>query len=463
MIEKLVRIVGPNYCITDPATLAPYLVEERGLYQGSALCVVKPASTQEVSEVMALCWQMGYPMVPQGGNTGLCGGGVPEGNAVVISTERLNRIRAFDPVNRSITVEAGCILSSIQQAADQENLLFPLSLGAEGSCCIGGNLSTNAGGLNVIRYGNTRDLTLGLEVVLPDGRIWDGLKGLRKDNSGYDLKHLFIGAEGTLGIITAAVLRLYSKPKAVQTAFIALPDADSALSILTLAQSESGDCVTGCELIPRIALDFWCQYLPNATDPMAQRHPWYLLLEIETSQTIGLDAIMEGILSTALEKGWLSDAVIAASESQRNTFWRIREEIPAAQKRAGASIKNDISVPVSSVPELIKRATVAIEDHIPGVRVVAFGHLGDGNLHFNLSEPVGGNPQAFLSQWEAASGIVHDIAVDMDGSFSAEHGIGRLKVDELVRLKPAIDLDIMGRIKAALDPKSLMNPGKVVR
>ena len=463
MIERLQAIVGASHCLTAPAELEPHLIEERGLYRGEALCVVKPASTEEVSAVMAACWDANVPMVPQGGNTGLCGGGVPEGRAVVISTERLNRIRAVDPLNRSMTVEAGCILANIQQQADQVDLLFPLSLGAEGSCQIGGNLASNAGGLNVIHYGNARDLTLGLEVVLPDGRIWNGLKGLRKDNSGYDLKQLFIGSEGTLGMITAAVLRLYSKPRSVQTAFVALPDVASALSILSLAQSESGDQVTGCEIIPRIALDFWCDHLPNAADPMTIRHPWYLLLELESGQTSGLDAVMEGILSLSIERGWALDAVIAASEAQRRTLWRIREEIPAAQKRAGASIKHDISVPTSAVPTLIAQASDAVEAAIPGVRVVAFGHLGDGNIHFNLSEPVGGDSSKFLDQWGAMNRIVHDIATRMNGSFAAEHGVGRLKVDELERLKPAIDLDIMRRIKTALDPKSLMNPGKVVR
>lgn len=463
MIDRFSAIVGKAHCLTHTTDMAPHLVEERGLYQGDALCVIKPANTQELSQVMALCWQSDLIMVPQGGNTGLCGGGVPENQAVVISTERMNRIRAVDSINRSITVDAGCILSNIQQAADKADLLFPLSLGAEGSCQIGGNLSTNAGGLNVLHYGNARDLTLGLEVVLPDGQIWDGLRGLRKDNSGYDLKHLFIGAEGTLGIISAAVLRLYSKPRSVQTAFIAIPNVEAALAILSLAQSSSGDAVTGCEVIPRIALDFWCAHLPNAHDPMDAPSPWYLLLELESPHRDGLERIMEDILNTALECNWATNAVIAASEAQRKNLWRLREEIPEAQKRAGASIKNDISVAVSDIPQLIERASRAVSQALPGVRVVAFGHLGDGNMHFNLSEPPGGDSSAFLEQWTMASRIVHDIVVDMGGSFAAEHGIGRLKFHELARLKPALDLDIMRKIKKSLDPKSLMNPGKVVQ
>ena len=463
LIRHLTDLVGASHCLTAAPDMEPHLVEERGLYRGAALCVVKPGNTQELSQIMAACWQADVVMVPQGGNTGLCGGGVPAHGAVVISTERLNRIRALDAVNRSVTVEAGCILANIQDAADQAGLLFPLSLGAEGSCRIGGNLSTNAGGLNVLRYGNARDLTLGLEVVLPDGQIWDGLRGLRKDNSGYDLKHLFIGAEGTLGIISAAVLRLYSKPRSVQTALVAVPDVPAALSILSLAQSASGDAVTGCELIPRIALDFWCRHLPNAHDPMAEVSPWYVLLELESPQTNSLSVICEEILSTALDRGWATDAVIAASDAQRQNLWRIREEIPAAQKRAGASIKNDVAVPVSQIPALIDRASHAVRQALPGVRVVAFGHLGDGNLHFNLSEPPGGDTQAFLAQWDMATRIVHDIVMDMGGSFAAEHGVGQLKLTELERLKPALDLDLMRRIKSALDPKSLMNPGKVVR
>ncbi len=463
MIDTLKSIVGSAHCLTAPHDIAPYLIEERGKYHGSALCVVKPASTEQLSQVVRTCWENGAIMVPQGGNTGLCGGGVPHNNAVVISTARLNRIRAFDPLNRSMTVEAGCILATLQQAADEADLLFPLSLGAQGSCQIGGNLSTNAGGLNVLRYGTARDLTLGLELVLPDGQIWNGLSGLRKDNTGYDLKHLFIGAEGTLGIITAATLKLFPKPRSVETAFIALPGVDQALSLLALAQKTSGDQVSGCELIPRIALDYWLEYGIGAIDPIQNSSPWYLLLELESPQASGMTAIMEQILADALELGWATDAVLAASDAQRQTLWRLREDIPALQKRAGASIKNDIAVPVSAVPDLIRRGTAAMQTLLPGVRVVAFGHVGDGNIHFNLSQPVGTDGSEFLARWDEACGLINDLVVELGGSFSAEHGIGQLKVDEMIRLKPALDIDLMRRIKAALDPKSLMNPGKVVR
>jgi D-lactate dehydrogenase (cytochrome) len=463
MIDRLKAIVGETHCLTAPADLEPYLIEERGLYCGAALCVVKPATTEEVSQVMHACWEANVIMVPQGGNTGLCGGGVPHGKSVVISTSRLNRIRSIDPYNRSMVAEAGCILATLQKAADEHDLLFPLSLGAEGSCQIGGNLSTNAGGLNVLRYGNTRDLTLGLEAVLPDGQIWNGLKALRKDNTGYDLKHLFIGAEGTLGLITAASLKLFPKPRSVETAFIALPHVEAALDILALAQQESGDQVTGCELIPRIAVEYWTQYTPNAVPPVELKYLWYLLLELESPQTSGLTTIMETVLTTAMDTGWANDAVLATSESQRNALWRIREEIPGLQKRAGASIKNDISVPLSAIPGLIRTASHTVETLIPGIRVVAFGHLGDGNLHFNLSQPVGADGKAFLARWDEITHKVHDIVTHLGGSFSAEHGIGQLKVDEMIRLKPALDLDLMHRIKAAFDPKSLMNPGKVVR
>ena len=462
MIKALRELVGDAHCLTQSGDMQPYLIEERGLYQGSAACVIKPATTAQLASAVKICWDNNIPMVPQGGNTGLCGGGVPQGQAVVISTERLNHIRQLDEANRSITVEAGCILAHVQQAADRADLLFPLSLGAEGSCRIGGNLSSNAGGLNVLRYGNARDLTLGLEVVLPDGQIWNGLKGLRKDNTGYDLKHLFIGAEGTLGIITAAVLRLFSKPRSAATALIAVPDVACAIQILSLAQSASGDTVTGCELIPRIALEFWCRYLPDAQDPLAHPSPWYLLLELESPQSAGLETVMENLLADALERNWASDAVVAVSESQRQKLWRLREEIPAAQKRAGASIKNDIAVAVSRIPELIERASAVVEAALPGVRVVAFGHLGDGNLHFNLSQPEGGDAQAFTAQWDLATQLVNDVVVSMDGSIAAEHGIGQLKRAELHRLKPALDLDLMRRIKQSFDPKGLMNPGKIV-
>jgi len=464
IIERLTSLVGETNCLHAAADIAPYLVEQRGLYRGRALAVARPSSTAELVQVVRLCGAEHLAIVPQGGNTGLCGGGVPpeHGRAVVISTERLNRIRAIDPIDFTLTAEAGCVLATLQQAADEVGCLFPLSMASEGSCRIGGNLSTNAGGTNVLRYGNARDQVLGLEVVLADGRVWHGLRALRKDNTGYDLKQLFIGAEGTLGIITAAVLKLFPKPREIQTAFIAIPDPAAAIAILAAAREASGDSVTACELVPRIALDLDFAHLPGLRDPFDRPHPWYLLLELSSSRPGGLREALEGVLQAALDRGSALDAVLAESGDQRKALWRLRESVPEAQRLEGASIKHDIAVSPSRVAELIGRATVAAEAALPGVRVVAFGHLGDGNIHFNLSQPVGADPQPFLAEWERISHIVHDIVVAMDGSISAEHGIGRLKIGELARTKQEVEIELMRRIKAAFDPAGIMNPGKVV-
>ncbi len=464
VIERLSALVGPDHCLHAAGDIAPYLVEERGLFRGRALAVVRPGRTEEAARVVGLCAAEGLAVVPQGGNTGLCGGGVPpeHGRAVVVSTERLTRIRRVDPVDFSLTAEAGCVLADVQQAAAEAGCLFPLSLGAEGSCRIGGNLSTNAGGTAVLRYGNARDLVLGLEVVLPDGRIWSGLRTLRKDNTGYDLKQLFIGAEGTLGLITAAVLKLFPQPREAATALVALPGPQQATDLLFRARQASGDAVTACELIPRIGLDLDLAHLPGCRDPFARPHPWYLLLELSSSRPGGLRAALEAVLADALESGLAADAVLAESEGQRAALWRLREGIPEAQKKEGGSIKHDVAVPTSRVPELIRRATAAVEAELPGVRVVAFGHLGDGNIHFNLTQPVGADRRAFLDRWGEMNRIVHDIVVAMDGSIAAEHGIGRLKAGELARTADPVELDLMRRLKAALDPAGVMNPGKIL-
>ena len=374
-----------------------------------------------------------------------------------------NRIRDLDPVDNTITVEAGCLLASVQAAAVEADRLFPLSLAAEGSCQIGGNLSTNAGGIHVLRYGNMRDLVLGLEVVLADGRVWDGLRRLRKDNTGYDLKQLFIGAEGTLGIITAAVLRLYPAPAQKATAFIGLADVEHAMAILERARAVAGDQLDCVELMPRLGLEFTLRHIPDTSDPLGDPHPWYLLLELASGRAGDhLAETLEALLAEAFDDGLIADAALAASAAQAAAFWRLREGMSEAQKPEGGSIKHDISVPVSRIPAFLARAIPLVEDMIPGVRPVPFGHLGDGNLHFNLSQPEDGDREVFLDRWEEINRAVHELVVEMGGSISAEHGIGRMKVEELKHFKSAVELELMARVKAALDPDNLMNPGKVL-
>ena len=463
--DRLADIVGANACIADPAAMAPYLHEERGLYRGTAALVLRPGSTAEVAQIVALCAAANIPVVPQGGNTGLCGGAVAhaETNEVILNLGRMNKVRAMDPVNFTITVDAGCILSDVQDAADAQNCLFPLSLAAEGSCQIGGNLSTNAGGINVLRYGNARDLVLGLEVVLPDGRIWNGLRVLGKDNTGYALRHLFVGAEGTLGIITAAVLKLFPKPTETVTALCALNRLEDTSKLLNRARALSGDAVTAFELIPRIGLEMCVKHIAGASDPLAEAHPWYVLVEFSTSRPdVSVRGSFETLLETAFEDGIIADAVVAESGEQEKGLWRLRESLPEAQKHEGGSIKHDISVPVSRVPDFIAQGTAAIAKHFPGARPVPFGHLGDGNIHFNISQPVGADKDAYLARWTEMNRVVHDIVAGMEGSFSAEHGIGLLKVEEMKYYKDPIELDLMRRLKHAIDPQNLMNPGKVV-
>ncbi|MBF0247536.1 MAG: FAD-binding oxidoreductase [Alphaproteobacteria bacterium] len=462
LIEALRGVLGDPGLITDPGAMAGYVEEQRGLYRGNAPAVARPASTDEVARVVKLCADAGVGIVPLGGNTGLVGGGIADGQ-VVLSLERMNKILDVDPVNATMTVEAGAILADIQAAADAADAYFPLSLGAEGSCRIGGNLSTNAGGVHVVRYGAARDLVLGLEVVLADGRVWDGLTALRKNNTGYNLKALFLGAEGTLGVITRAVLRLFPKPRAKAVALAGCGSFDDALQLLHAAQRLAGDALMACEAMNGFSVELAEKHVAGAASPLEGRHECYVLLELGAADAkADLGALMEEVLTEAFEATAVEDAVIAQSGPQADGLWRLREAVPEAQKLEGGSIKHDVSVPVSKTPEFIRRASEAVQAMIPGVRVVAFGHLGDGNTHFNLTQPVDMDKQAFLERWHEVNARVHDVAAELGGSFSAEHGIGRLKTGEMARLKSAVELDLMRAVKNALDPLGIFNPGKVL-
>ena len=465
VLDRIRQAVGERGCMTDPVAMAPLLKSWRDNWQGRVPMVVRPANTGEVAEVVRICAESGTPIVPQGGNTGLTGGGQPhdDDSEIIVSTSRMNRVLDLDLANDTMTVEAGCILAVIQRRAAEAGRLFPLSLAAEGSCQIGGNLATNAGGTQVLRYGNARNLVLGLEVVLPDGRVWDGLRGLRKDNTGYDLKQLFIGAEGTLGIITAAVLKLFPRPTDVETMLVALPNPAAAVKLLGRARAAVGEQVTTFELMQRICLDFVLRHIPGAIDPLAGRHPWYALVELAGQGSPGtLRPAVEALLADAAEAGEIADAVLAASAQQGKALWRLREGIPEAQNHEGVSLKHDVSVPLSRIAEFIARASGHLEAAYPGIRIVAFGHIGDGNIHFNPAEPVGADPASFAAELPRINQVVHDLIHELGGSISAEHGIGRLRRDELRRYKSPVELDLMAAIKRALDPHNIMNPGKLV-
>ncbi|MCL2161986.1 MAG: FAD-binding oxidoreductase [Betaproteobacteria bacterium] len=460
---RLAALVGSDHVLTDPAAMSPYLTDYRGNYVGRALAVVKPANTQEVAAVVKLCSETGVPIVPQGGNTGLSGGAtpLPDGLSILVSLSRLDRIRALDAANDTLCVEAGCTLAAVQEAAATAGRLFPLSLASGGSCEIGGNLSTNAGGVHVLRYGNMRELTLGLEVVLPDGRVWNGLRGLRKDNTGYDLKQLFIGAEGTLGIITAAVLKLFPAPNARATAWADVPDPTAAVALLARFRAACGDRVSAFELVGRQLLELASRHMPHSHAPAPSN--WSVLVDLtEFSADASLLPLLEQTLEAAIGAGEASDAVIAASQSQADALWALRENANEAQKREGFSIKHDISVPVSSIPEFIARADDALRAWQPGVRIIVFGHIGDGNLHYNLFPPPGEDEATFIARVDEANRIVYELVVALGGSISAEHGLGQLKREAIVRYKDALELELMRTIKHALDPHGLMNPGKVL-
>jgi FAD/FMN-containing dehydrogenase len=462
LLESLRRSIGAAQVLTAPFDFAPYCTDWRGRYTGQPLCVVKPGTAEEVAAVVQTCAAAGIAIVPQGGNTGLCGGATPVGGEVLVSLTRLNRVRAIDTDNNTLTVEAGCTLSAVQEAAASAGRLFPLSLAAEGTATIGGNLATNAGGVQVLRYGNARELCLGLEVVLPDGRLWNGLRSLRKDNTGYDLKHLFIGAEGTLGLITAAVLKLYSRPRQVATAWATVATPAEAVALLTRLREKIGGRATAFELVGRPALELVLRHIPGSRDPLATRSDWQVLIELSDTMESDLDAPLEDTLGAAIEAGEATDAVIAKNESQAQALWQLRENISEAQKIEGLSIKHDISVPVSRLAEFITRADAALARAFPGVRIVCFGHLGDGNLHYNQSKPFAQDNAAFIAQTDAVNRIVHDLAHELGGSISAEHGLGQLKRKEILRYKSTVEMDMMHAIKLALDPHQLMNPGKIL-
>lgn len=465
VLERFVAIVGDSNVLSDPADIAPRLIENRGLYQGASPLVLKPGSTEEVSAILTLASETGTPIVPQTGNTGLVGGQVPgsSGRELIVSLERMNRIRDIDPVANILVADGGTILADVQRAAGGVDRLFPLSLASEGSSRIGGNLSTNAGGTAVLAYGNMRQLCLGLEVVLPTGEIWNGLRRLKKDNTGYDLRDLFIGAEGTLGIITGAVLKLFPKPIGHQVAFVGLASPADALRLFEKASNLCGTALTGFELMPRIGIEFTTRHIEGVRDPLSEPYPWYALIDISTSDSAETaETMVQALLEWGFETGLVRDGVIAASVAQQKALWHMRESMSDAQKPEGGSIKHDISVPVSSIPAFLAQADQAVTAAMPGARICAFGHLGDGNIHYNISQPVGADKPAFLARWSDINAIVHGIVLSLDGSISAEHGIGQLKRDELARIRPAIEIDLMRRIKRSFDPANIMNPGKVI-
>jgi FAD/FMN-containing dehydrogenase len=463
-LARLAAIVGEKGAITAPADAEPYLVEERNLYKGRTPIVLRPARVAEVSAILKFAHEERIAIVPQGGNTGLVGAQIPFewGGEVVLSLGRMKAIREVDPAGYALTAEAGATLQSVQDAAATADRLFPLSLGAEGTCQIGGNIASNAGGVHVLRYGNTRDLVLGIEAVLPGGEVLHGLKNLRKDNTGYDLKNLFVGSEGTLGVITAATLKLFPRAAEVATVFAGLPNLRAAAELFSCASAKAGPLLTAFELMPRIMLDFVLEHLPQNRDPLAEPHPWYGLFEVSAPLGDVAERAAMAILEDAAEKGTVSDATVASSEAQALALWRIREAVVESQKFEGGSIKHDVSVPISKIPAFIEEASAAVSALIPGSRPVAFGHFGDGNVHFNLTQPKGADKETFLARWDDVNAVVHGIVLRHGGSISAEHGIGRLKAHALETVKSEKELALMRGIKAAFDPRGIMNPGKLL-
>ena len=465
LLDRFAAIVGAANALRDPADIAPYVSERRGLWPGASPLVLRPGSVEEVSAILRLATETRTPIVPQGGNTGLVGGQMPDGSGgeIVLSLSRLNRVREIDLASNTITAEAGVVLQALRDAADEAGRLFPLSLASQGSAQIGGNLSSNAGGTGVLAYGNARELCLGVEVVLPTGEVLDDLRKLKKDNTGYDLKNLFVGAEGTLGVITAAVLKLVPKPKGREVAWVGVESPQAALALFGLANDRAGASLTAYELMIDRALGFVLHHVPGSVAPLADGHPWHVLVEISSGRSQqDARALIEEVLGEGLEAGIVTDAVIAASIAQADAFWKLRESMSDAQRPEGASIKHDISVPVAEIPAFIDKAWLAVAALEPAARLVCFGHMGDGNLHYNISQPPGTEPAAFLERYREINDAVHAVVHSFDGSISAEHGIGRMKRDELIATAPPVAIDLMRRVRKAFDPAGIMNPGKVI-
>jgi len=465
LIARFSAIVGAPYALTDPADIEPHTKEWRGLWHGTSPLVLKPKTTAEVAAILKLAHETGTPIVPQSGNTGLVGGQVPDesGREVVLSLARLNAIRAVDAEGYTLTAEAGVTLRGVQEAAENADRFYPLSLASEGSCMVGGNLSTNAGGIQVLAYGNARDMVLGLEVVLADGRVWNGLRSLRKDNTGYDLKQLFIGGEGTLGVITAAVLKLFPRPREKATAFVGLASPAQALKLFQAMRGAAGPSLSAFELLPRRAVEFTLRNFPKYRDPMAGQHDWYVLMDLSGSSDDGtIRALAERELGSAIETGIVEDVVIAESIGQSRGFWAMREDLPETQRLEGGSIKHDVSVPIARIPELIARGNAAVEKLMPGIRPLPFGHFGDGNLHYNMSQPVGMEQSAFLARTDEISAAIYALVVELGGSISAEHGIGRLKREQLRVVKSPLELEMMRAVKATFDPNGILSPGRML-
>jgi FAD/FMN-containing dehydrogenase len=462
LLARFSAIVGEKYAITDPQLKAPYLVEMRNLFHGSTPLVLRPGSVAEVSAILKLANETATPIVPQGGNTGLVGGQIPHHNEIVLSLNRLDRIREVDPTSNTITCEAGVTLQRTREAAAAVDRLYPQLLPSEGTCTIGGNLSTNAGGTAAIAHGIARSHALGIEVVLADGRVLNNLNKLKKDNTGYDLKNLFIGAEGTLGVITAAVLRLVPRPRSVETAYAGVASADAALELLGIAQERTGGDVTSFEIMTREGIELVIKHGAGCRDPLAATHPWYVLIELSSQQRDGLRDVLEQVLAEAMERGLVADAAIADSLEQAKAFWRIREMFGEVQGHAGGSIKHDVSVPIAAVPAFIKDANAAVTALIPGARPLPFGHLGDGNIHYNVNQPAGADKAEYLKRWDEVNAVVFAVVKKYGGSISAEHGIGVMKRDLLPSVKDPVALDLMRGLKRMLDPNNILNPGKVL-